>query len=81
MSCGSEYEDRKQKEGKRRFNGELGLTHSTRETQRERERETQRNYIPKNSNSMSVHVSVFNAHVLYKSLEGLTEVLSYFNAL
>ena len=33
------YEDKKQKEGKRRFNGKLGVTHSTRERQRERETE------------------------------------------
>ena len=58
----------------------LELTHSTRERERKREKHTE-NYIPKNSNSMFLHVCVFNAHVLYKSLQGLTEVLSYFNAL
>ena len=39
MSCGSKYEDRKQREGIHRFNGELGVTHSTRERERESERE------------------------------------------
>ena len=34
----------RQKEGKRRFNGELGVTHSTRERERERERETEREH-------------------------------------
>ena len=51
---------------------------------RDRERERNRqNYIPKNSNSKYsvLQVCVFNAHVLYKSFWGLTEVLSYFNAL
>ena len=82
MSCGSKYEDRKQKEGKRRFNGKLGVTHSTRERQRERDREKTHKTIFQNSNSiLYIHVCVFNAHVLYKSLEGLIEVLSYFNAL
>ena len=69
------------KKEKRSFNGKLGVTHSTRERQREREKQT--NYIPKNSNSKYsvLQVCVFNAHVLYRSLQGLTEVLSYFNAL
>ena len=52
------------------------------ETEREREREREnRKLNSKISYSKSVHVCVFNAHVLYKSLQGLTEVLSYFNAL
>ena len=51
------------------------------ETKRERERENTEKLYSKNSYSMSLHVCVFNAHVLYKSLQGLTEVLSYFNAL
>ena len=63
MSCGSKYEDRKQKENK------------------ERERENTKKLYSKNSYSKSVHLCVFNAHILYKSLQGLTEVLSYFNAL
>ena len=46
----------------------------------EREKENTENSITKSSNSMFVQVCVFNAHVLYKSLQGLTEVLSYFNA-
>ena len=48
---------------------------------RERERERKhRKLYPKNSNSNTLYMCVFNAHVLYKSLEGLTEVLLYFNA-
>ena len=49
-----------------------------RETEREK---TQKKLYYKNSYSKSVYVCVFNAHFLYKSLQGLTEVLSYFNAL
>ena len=48
---------------------------------RDREREkTQKTLYSKTLTQYSVHVCVFNAHVLDKSLEGLTEVLSYFNA-
>ena len=48
ITCGSKYEDRKTEGRKRRFNGELGVTHSTRERLREREKEkTQKNCIPK----------------------------------
>ena len=47
------------------------------ETKREK---TQKKLYSKNSYSKSVHVCVFNAYVLYKSLQGLTKVLSYFNA-
>ena len=43
MSCGSKYEDRKQREGKRRFNGKLGVNAQyAGETQRERERKRDR---------------------------------------
>ena len=56
----------RQKEGKRRFNGELELTHYTREREREREREyTENSIFKKGSNSM--YMSVFNEHLLYKS--------------
>ena len=53
---------------------------------RDRERETHTHtetteYQIMPSLNINVHVCVFNAHVLYKSLQGLTEVLSYFNAL
>ena len=49
---------------------------------RDRQRkETQKTIFQKTLTQCSIHVCVFNAHVLYKSLEGLTEVLSYFNAL
>ena len=52
------------------------------EREREREREKHRKLYYKTLTQCSVlHVCVFNAHVLYKSLQGLTEVLSYFNAL
>ena len=70
------------------FNGKLGVyaqyageTERERQRERERERNTQKNYIRKTLTQYSVHVCGFNAHVLYKSLQGLTEVLSYFNAL
>ena len=64
----------------------LELPHSTREThtqrEREREREKHRKLYSKTLTQYTVlHVCVFNAHVLYKSLQGLTEVLLYFNAL
>ena len=59
----------------------VGETERERERERERKKNTENN-IPKNSNSMlNEHVCVFNAHVLYKSLQGLKKVLSYFNAL
>ena len=45
----------------------------------ERENTEKKHYSKKLS--LNVHLCVFNAHVLYKSLQGLTEVLSYFNAL
>ena len=47
------------------------------ETERERNTET---YIPKTLTQCQ-YMCVFNEHVLYKSLQGLIEVLSYFNAL
>ena len=49
----------------------------------EREREKHKTLFQKTLTqySQNVHVCVFNAHVLYKSLQGLTEVLSYCNAL
>mgnify|MGYP000621446097 CR=1 FL=1 len=47
---------------------------------RERERKHRKLY-SKTLTQYTVYVCVFNAHVLYKSLLGLTEVLSYFNAL
>ena len=73
MSCGSKYEDRKnRKEGNTGSMESLELTHSTRERQRDRERK---------NTKYSIHVCVFNAHVSYKSLQGITEVLSYSNAL
>ena len=61
----------------------LELTHSTRERHKERERErnTQKTIFQKTLTQYSIlHVCVFNAHVLYKSLQGVIEVLSYFNA-
>ena len=83
MSCENNCEDRKQKEGKRRFNGKLGVNAQyAGETEREREREnTEKLYSKTLTQYTILHVCVFNAHVLYKSLQGLTEVLSYFNAL
>ena len=49
---------------------------------RDRERETHRKlYFKKCTHSMFSTMCVFNAHFLYKSFGGLTEVLSYFNAL
>ena len=80
MSCGSEYEDRNQKEGNAGLMEAWSHAQYARETERERERENTENSITKSSNSMSVQVCVFNTHVLYKFLQGLTEVLSYFNA-
>ena len=78
MSCGSKNEDRKQRERRRRFNGELGVTHSTRE--RQREREHRKTLFQNNALTQCTCVCV-QCTLLYKSLEGLTEVLSYFNAL
>ena len=73
-------EDRKQRERKkRRFNGSLELRTVR---GRDRERETHRKLNFKIMHSLNVlQMCVFNAHVIYKSFEGLTEVLSYFNAL
>ena len=69
------------KERKRSFNGSLELrTVRGRDKERVREK-TQKNSNTKKLTQCSVHVCVFNAHVLYKSSQGLTEVLSYFNAL
>ena len=49
---------------------------------RDRERETHRKLNFKIMHSLNVlQMCVFNAHVIYKSFGGLTEVLSYFNAL
>ena len=59
MSCGSKYEDRKQKEGKRRFNGKLGVNAQyAGETEREKHRKLNFKII----RSLNVHVCVFNAH-------------------
>ena len=48
---------------------------------REREKKTQKKLYSKTLTQYSLCVCVFNAHVLYKSLQGVTEVLSYLNAL
>ena len=56
----------------------LGVTHSTRE--RQRERNTPKNSISNNALTQCTCVCV-QCTLLYKSLQGLTEVLSYFNAL
>ena len=64
MSCGSKYEDRNQKERKRRFNGKLGVTHSTRERQREREhRKTQF----QNTLTQCLYICVCSMHTFYTS--------------
>ena len=78
MSCGSYNEDRRQKERRRRFNGKLGVMHSTRE--RQRERNTQKTQFQNNALTQCTYVCV-QCTLLYKSFGGLTEVLSYFNAL
>ena len=84
MSCGS-----KLKKEIRKTEGNAGLMEAwsyaqyAGETERETEKK-QKNSISENSNSMFCQykcVCSINAHVLYKSLQGLTEVLSYFNAL
>ena len=49
--------------------------------EREREKHTEKLYFKKCTHSMFSTMCVFNAHFLYKSFGGLTEVLSYFNAL
>ena len=83
MSCGSKNEDRNQREGKRRFNGSLELR-TVRGRDRERERETHQTVFQKIMHSLNVlynvHMCVFNAHFYTSPFEGLTEVLSYFNA-
>ena len=78
MSCGSKSEDRKQRERRPRFNGKLGVTHSTRE--RQRESNTQKTLFQNNALTQCTCVCV-QCTLLYKSIGGLTEVLSYFNAL
>ena len=82
MSCGSKSEDRKQRERRRRFNGSLE-SRTVRGRDREREREKQKTLFQKIMHSLNVlsTMCVFNAHFLYRSFGGLTEVLSYFNAL
>ena len=49
------------------------------ETERETERENRKLYY-KNSNSMFCTCECVQCTLLYKSLQGLTEVQSYFNA-
>ena len=62
------------KERKRRFNGSLELrTVRDRDKERERERKHRKKLYYKTLTQYSVHMCVFNAHVLYKSLQGLTE--------
>ena len=53
---------------------------TVRRRDRERERKQKTLYFKKLL-LKNIHMCVFNAQVLYKSLQGLTEVLSYFNAL
>ena len=79
MSCESKYKDRKQK---RKENAGLmeAWSYAQYAGETERERKHKKLYY-KILTQCSVQVCVFNAHVLYKSLQGLTEVLSYFNAL
>ena len=57
MSCGSKGEDRKQREGRRRFNGSLESR-----TVRERERETETSIQKTLTQYINLHVCVFNAH-------------------
>ena len=84
MSCGSKNEDRKQRERKkRRFNGSLELR-TVRGRERESEREKQQKSSIQNSNSIQSICSTcvcVQCTLIYKSFGGLTEVLSYFNAL
>ena len=82
MSCGSEYEDRKTERKGNAGSMESLELRTVRRIERERERERKhRKLYSKTLTQYSIHMCVFNAHVLYKSLQGLTEVLSYFNAL
>ena len=75
-----QVEDRNQKEGTRRFNGSLELR-TVRGRDRERERAKTETLLQKGSNSMFCTSVCVQCTLLYKSLQGLTEVLSYFNAL
>ena len=50
------------------------------EREREREREKTETLLQKGSNSMFCTCVCVQCTLLYKSLQGLTEVLSYFNA-
>ena len=79
MSCGSKYEDRNQKGRKRRFNGSLELR-TVRGRDREWERERKTTLFHKKTLTQCTCVCV-QCTLLYKSFWGLTEVLSYFNAL
>ena len=73
---------KRQKEGNAGSMESLELrTVCGRERERERERENTEKLYSKILTQYSIHVCVFNAHVLYNSLKGLTKVLSYFNAL
>ena len=67
MSCGSKYEDRKQKRKETQVQWKAwsyaqyaGETEG--ETERETEREDTKNSIQKIIRSLNVHVCVFNAH-------------------
>ena len=51
-----------------------------RDREREREKKHSKNYIPKTLTQCFIHVCV-QCTLLYKSFGGMTEVLSYFNAL
>ena len=84
ITCGSKYKDRKTKKENAGSMEAWSYAQYAGATERERERHTHTHTktLLQNSNSMlNVHVCVFNAHVLYMSLQGLTEVLSYFNDL
>ena len=78
MSCGSKNEDRNKRE--KECAGLMGAwSHAQYAGETEREKHTE-NSISKNALTQCTCVCV-QCTLLYKSFGGLTEVLSYFNAL
>ena len=74
-----QVEDRKKKEENAGLMEAWSHAQYAGETERERERNTETSITKNALTQCSVHVCV-QCTLLYKSLQGLTEVLSYFNA-
>ena len=81
MSCGSKLKTEIRKKEHAGLMEACNYAQYAGETERERERAKTETLLQKGSNSMFCTSVCVQCTLLYKSFGGLTEVLSYFNAL